>query len=392
MKITKVCQEYCIGCGLCKSEHAVEFTIESTGYLRPHFDKEEGINDFLINVCPISGTVNDSVAGSVWGEYTGAYGAYSSDADIRKKASSGGVLTTLAIFLLEKNYVDAIIHVVADEENPTETMCQISTTREDVLACCGSRYSISSPWLSLSQIVEKEKKYAAIGKPCDIMALRKLKNYNHAYDNILYLMSFFCAGLPSKAANEQLLYKLGCAKETCKKLTYRGNGWPGYTTAIDKDGKEYTMEYSSAWGGVLGRDVHPFCKVCLDGIGLAADIACGDGWYITQQQTPDFTEHDGRNIVLVRTGSGNDIYKEAVKSGYIVSENWEDVNQLEIIQKYQFTRRTTMQDRLRAYKMFFKPVPLYDGDRLKWLARKGNKKMQIKFFLGTVKRILQKRL
>ena len=392
MEITKVCQEYCIGCGLCKSEHSVDFTVESTGYLKPYFDKTEGLQDFLLNVCPVSGTVQDSVTGSVWGEYTGAYGAYSSDKDIRKKASSGGVLTSLAIFLLEKNYVDGIIHVAADEKNPTETVCQVSTSREDVLACCGSRYSISSPWLSLSEVIVKEKRYAAIGKPCDIMALRRLKKYNNSYDNILYLLSFFCAGLPSKAANEQLLSQLGCKKDACKKLTYRGNGWPGYTTAIDKDGKEYVMEYSSAWGGILGRDVHPFCKVCLDGVGLAADISCGDGWYITKEQTPDFTERDGRNVVFVRTESGNDIYKEAMECGYIVSENWEDITELEIIQKYQFTRRTAMQHRLKAYKMFFKPVPLYDTHKLKALSRKGNKKMQIKIFLGTVKRILQKRL
>lgn len=392
MNIRKICQEYCIGCGLCKSEHNVDFSIESTGYLKPHFKDMQDIEEFLYNVCPVNSMAQKSENVDVWGEYKKVYASHSTDESIRRKASSGGVLTALAIFLLEKKYVDAIIHVVVDEKAPTETKCQVSTTREEVFACCGSRYSISSPWLALSQIIEEGKRYAAIGKPCDIMALRRMKNYSQKYDNILYLMSFFCAGLPSKQANERLLEKLGCQRENCKSLTYRGNGWPGYTTAVDSEGKEYVMEYSKAWGGILGRDVHPFCKVCMDGIGLAADISCGDGWYITMEQKPDFTERDGRNVVFVRTEIGDRIYKEAVECGIIESEDWEDIRHLEIIQKYQFTRRTTMKDKLLAYKVFFKTKPKYDRQMLKVLSRKGDNKTHLRIFFGTVKRILQKRL
>lgn len=392
MKITEICQEYCIGCGLCKSEQSVEVSTEKNGYLKPQFEETDGMEKFLRNVCPVNGMARVEGTGDVWGESKGVFAAHATDDGIRKKASSGGVLTALAIFLLEKNYVDAIIQVTVDEKVPTETQCQVSTTREEVLACCGSRYSISSPWISLSQIVDEGKKYAAIGKPCDIMALRRMKEYSHKYDNILYLLSFFCAGLPSKQANERLLKELGCDKENCKSLTYRGNGWPGYATAIDNNDKEYVMEYSKAWGGILGRDVHPFCKVCMDGIGLAADISCGDGWYVTRDQTPDFTERDGRNIVFVRTGIGEKIYKDAVKYGAIESADWEEIGHLEIIQKYQFTRRTTMKDKICAYKLFFKTVPYYDKRMLKKLSQKGNYKERLRIFLGTVKRILQKRI
>ena len=391
MNVTKVCKEYCIGCGLCHSELGVEMKPNEKGFLQPEFQNDEETKRFLRDVCPVTDASTEAEY-PVWGKSKGAYAAFAKDGELRKKASSGGVITAMAVYLLESGVVDGIIHVKADEKQPTQTVCCISTTREEIEEGCGSRYSVSSPWSALSEMTESNKKYAAIGKPCDIKALRRLKETEGRYRNILYLLSFFCAGMPSKQANERLLQELGCAGEKCKSLTYRGNGWPGYATATDRTGKEHTMEYSKAWGGILGRDVHPYCRVCFDGIGEAADIACGDGWYISENQTPDFSEREGRNIVFVRTGLGEEIYQAAVSAGVIVSAEWDELNQLEIIQKYQFTRRTTMRERLFAYRIFGRRVPLYDKKKMAQLSKRGCKKEQFRIFLGTVKRILLKKM
>lgn len=391
MSITKVCDNYCIGCGLCNSELDISMKPGVKGFLQPEFQRNEETEQFLKKVCPVVDSSEEGIY-VPWGAEKGSYGAHAKDEVLRKKASSGGVLSALSIYLLEHNYVDGIIHVKANADTPTETICCISTTREEIENGCGSRYAISSPWLALSKMTDPDKRYAAIGKPCDIKALRKLKDAEGKYSNILYLLSFFCAGLPSKQANERLLQEIGCGKEACKSLTYRGNGWPGYATAVSKDGKEYVMEYSRAWGGILGRDVHPYCRVCFDGIGEAADIACGDGWYVSKNRTPDFSERDGRNIVFVRTDAGAEVYRAAVEAGAIVSTEWEDLSELEIIQKYQFTRRTTMRERLAAYRLLGRKVPCYNKKKIKELSKKGNKKERIRIFLGTSKRILLKKM
>lgn len=389
MNITKICREYCIGCGLCHSELGVKMVPDSKGFFRPEIPDNEEIKQFLSDVCPIIDTSKEC---SVWGKNNGVYAAFASDEKVRTRASSGGVITALAGYLLDVGSVDGVIHVKADEKEPTRTVCCVSITREEVENCCGSRYAISSPWMELSDVVDMSKRYMAIGKPCDIKALRRLKEKEGKYNNILYLVSFFCAGLPSKQANERLLSELGCAQKECVSLTYRGNGWPGEATAIDKNGKEYTMEYSRAWGGILGRDVHPYCRLCFDGIGEDADISCGDGWYISENQTPDFSEKAGRNIVFVRTDLGRDIYQAAVAAGAIVSTGWESLSQLEIIQKYQFTRRTTMRERIFAYRLLGRRVPIYDKTKMKKLSKKGSKKDQFRIFGGTIKRILLKKM
>lgn len=38
-----------------------------------------------------------------------------------------------------------------------------------------------------------------------------------------------------------------------------------------------------------------------------ADISCGDAWYLTQEGKPDFSEHEGCNVVFVRSSAGEDV-------------------------------------------------------------------------------------
>lgn len=390
MNNTDLCTEYCIGCGLCKSELETEFTQSDRGFIKPILKKDIDFS-FLENVCPVMDKQARKNGYPLWGEALKILSAYSADPDIRLKASSGGVLTALAIYLLESGEVDGIIQICADQDEPTRTVCTVSETREQVIACCGSRYSISSPWYNLSNQVKRDKKYAAIGKPCDISALKRLQNKYGKYTNIKYLLSFFCAGMPSKSANEKLLSQLGCSNTKCISLAYRGNGWPGYATAVNDAGKKYTMEYSKAWGEILGRDVNAFCRLCMDGIGEAADIACGDGWYIKDGK-PDFSEGEGRNLTFVRNEIGCKLIKDAEDSGYLVTEEWQDIEQLKTIQKYQYTRRTTMNARLSAYHMCNRKTPRYDKKTLREYAKSATMKEKVMIYLGTIKRIINRKI
>lgn len=392
MKTFDLCNEYCIGCGLCKSELHVNMEKNNKGFLHPLLTDDDKTQNFLEKVCPVCDTFSESNQMGIWGPYIKVYKGYSSDNEIRDKASSGGFLTAVSLYLLESGAVDGIIQIVADAKNPIETVVQVSTTREQILACCGSRYGISSPWMKLSECVEAGKKYAAVGKPCDIRALRRLQSYCSDYNSIIYLLSFFCAGLPSKNANINLLTALGCEKTACKSLTYRGNGWPGYVTAVDNNGKEYKMEYGQAWGGILGRDIHPFCRICLDGIGECADIACGDGWYMTSEGNPDFSEHPGRNVIFSRTEKGESLIQEAEKAGKVHVSTWEDMESLKKIQNYQYTRKATMNDKRKAYVIMQRIFPSYDPDKLREYSKMISMKKRLKIFLGTLKRILQKRI
>ena len=197
-------------------------------------------------------------------------------------------------------------------------------------------------------------------------------------------------GLPSEKAQENLLLQLGCETNSCKDLQYRGNGWPGFTTAVDENGKNYKMDYDTSWGKILGRDLMPACRFCLDGIGEMADVACGDAWYLTESGQADFSEHAGRNVIFARTKKGLELIRKAQEKQRIETKEYNNYeNSLIKIQKSQYERRIAMRARVLALKTMRKPYPVYSHKILKKYASKLTKGKQLRICLGTCKRIIK---
>ena len=179
----------------------------------------------------------------------------------------------------------------------------------------------------------------------------------------------------------------------CLSLSYRGNGWPGYTIVQKQDGTTCSMDYDSSWGNILGRDVRKSCRFCIDGIGEYADIVCADAWYTKENGQVDFSEHEGRNAIIVRTNSGASLLKAARDSGKIYYyEDNQYFRNFKNIQKYQFTRRGTLKSTLFAMRIACRKVPSYSKDKLIYLSKYVDILTQGKRFLGTLKRLLKKKI
>jgi coenzyme F420 hydrogenase subunit beta len=392
MKQIDYIRECCTGCGLCHSVNGVEFENDKRGFPIPHLKSIEGRG--YESICPVfqyEGKVNEF---KLWGEIKSAYSGYSNDPCVRHGASSGGALTELAIYLLASGTVDGVIHTGVSAVSPimTETFC--STTKEDVISHMGSRYSISMPLFNIISNIDKHKRYAFIGKPCDVAALKRYMAKESVLNKqIIITMSFFCAGIPSIDANLALLERMGCHEKELKSFQYRGNGWPGYATAISTNGETYQIDYRTAWGDYLGRDVRNICRYCMDGIGELADIVCADLWYLDKNNKPDFSEHEGRNIIICRTDIANKVLLETVHTDrLIVNDYMGEMDKFYKIQTYQFERRVTMRYRILALKIFRKFAPNYDHKLLKEANKFATKEMNWKIFKGTVKRILKGKL
>lgn len=385
---------YCTGCGLCHSVQGTELKTIAGGFPSADIKNDESL-DFYTSVCPVF-YYKEEGKHDVWGIIKKALVGYSADDVIRFQAASGGALTEICCYLLENNEVDAIIHTTFDPDDQTKTISYISTTIEQVMSRCGSRYGISVPLKNILQIVDKNKKYAFIGKPCDVMALRRYLDKNEKLKkNIIYLLSFFCAGEPSAKAQDELLKKMGTSREQCDNLTYRGNGWPGLTTAITKDGRELKMEYKIAWGQYLGRDIRYICRFCMDGTGDLADIVCADFWQLDSNNQPDFSEHEGRNIIIARTDIGKQLLDNTVKSGRIhVEEDFTSKidSEFHLYQPAQLKRKGTMKSSIMAMKLCGRDTPEYSKSFLDKYASHTKLKVKFDFFIGIIKRIIKGRL
>jgi coenzyme F420 hydrogenase subunit beta len=323
-----------------------------------------------------------------WGPVLGVWEGYASDPEIRFKGSSGGVVTALALFCLEKGLASAVLQVGAKADAPLENASFFSKSREELMACAGSRYAPAAPCEGLNRFEESDSPCVFIGKPCDVVALRKARATNAKLDrNVALAISIFCAGTPSMAGTSKILESLSIKPEEVGELRYRGCGWPGETVVKIKgcDGQSQ-MSYEQSWSNILTKYVSLRCRLCPDGTGELADISCGDPWY------RDAEANDaGHSIVLVRTEKGRQLLNKAVESGYVQLSKVEP-KVLPLSQKSLFMKRCNLWGRLLAMRILRVPVPKYRGFALfrNWLGLPAIGKMSS--VLSTFHRIITQRL
>lgn len=388
MNKKSIYEDYCTACGLCIEEAKVEFE-EKAGFDYPKLKTINQIQ-FCEKVCPVN-AINFKRADeiSLWGKYEGAYRAWSTDDTVRYKAASGGVTTSICVYLLKTQKIDYVLQIGEKNDDPLGIKLYCNDSPEKVKEYCASRYISGISYGDIHRYINADKKYAIVGKPCDIEAITNfLEIHPSLKKSIKYRLTFFCAGAPGRNANRRLFSELGVKEGAVKTVRYRGNGWPGLATVATKE-KEYTMPYIDSWNGILGRDIRKICKFCINGIGEVADISCGDLWYLNNEKKPIFEEKNGQNIVFARTTVGLKLLENAYTDGFIHLENYTDFSDFRYIQPNHAMKRSTMYGKIIGLKLLFRDVPLYDCKKLRQLAKDTNRLKIMKTVLGTIKRVMK---
>ncbi len=395
--------QLCCGCGLCAYLHPQSIKmVDSVKFgKRPFFIGQDDNNcGEGLRYCPgigldrsiIADDMSDTISSlfSEWGPILKIYEGHAVDEEIRYRGSSGGVITALSLFCVEKDGCEGTLHVKTDPNKPWLNTTSMSYNKNELLAGAGSRYSPASPCEQLSQVEQADGKIVIVGKPCDIAA-----TYNVSCDRQQLraktgaLIACFCAGTPSTQGTLKMLEEMQVDKQNLKKIRYRGYGWPGMTTAIDKHGvccgRELT--YAQSWGEVLQKFRQWRCYICPDHAGEFADIAVGDPWY-KEVEDGDI----GQSLILARTPRGVEIVERAIRAGYLDAV----LVSPELLPKSQENlakTRANLWGRLFALRMFMAPCPAYKNFSLfdSWKNTLAVKE-KIKSILSTGKRIFVKKL
>lgn len=381
----------CVGCGLCEGSGNAVMEENEEGFMRPVFNGGATF-DSVADFCPVVNlpTIYEE---NPWGRCEGAYLGWSANELIREKASSGGIVSAILKYALEKGYVDHVLHVGSDVAHPLYAAPVVSSNAEDVLRRSGSRYVSCSSVAGLSMVNEMEGRFAVVGRPCEIRALNAyLEKHGELASRVVLTLSFFCAGLPSRKAARRLLGKMGASEGTLASFSYRGDGWPGYATAILDDGRKLRLTYDESWGSVLGRDIEDYCKFCFDGVGEYADISAGDAWCANPDGTPNFSEGAGRNIVFARSRKGLELIEGAVRDGAVKLDSFSDWQYLKGIQKAQYERKCLLRSRLCVLRLFGKKTCSAKISDLKGYADRMPLSKKIKTALGLIKRLTTGRI
>ena len=384
----------CLGCGFCEaitSSPKCKMTLnEKTGFYVPLFKEEitHTEKETILSCCPAI-NVTGNYESTVWGKYKRIEEAWAADDEIRKKASSGGVISALAVFLIEQKKVDAILQVGVVENSYLYNELKVSRSRADVLKNVASRYAPALLFDKLKTLLDNsDESYAFIGKPCDIAGIKNfIKSYHEYKSRFKYFIALFCAGMPSYNGTKEAL-KLAGHNEEPYSLKYRGDGWPGFFEAKYKNHSSLKISYNDSWGKILGKHLGLRCKICPDGIGLLADISVGDSWN-TDDGYPNFEEAEGKSFVMVRTPKGEDLFNEAFRNACISIDHM-SVKRIKNIQPYQYQRRLLVGFRILPVQLYYFYLIRFKRLGIVKLMLKCNLKTGFKNLIGTTKRLVVK--
>lgn len=387
--------DLCTGCGncysACKKGGITLVNVEETG-IRPRFDTAAcaGCSDCL-SICPgysvdarlaVGPQPLASAADHEFGPALEVWEGYAADPEIRFQASSGGLLSALSLYCLERENMAFVLHAGMDESRPWTNKTVQSRNRSEILARTGSRYGPASPCDSLRSIEESGRPCVFIGKPCDAAGAMMLRRQRPELDRKLGLvLSFFCAGTPSSRGTIDLMKSLGCDLKDVASVRYRGEGWPGRFKVSTTNGLAHkSFSYDESWGR-LSNYTQFRCRLCPDGLGRVADIACGDAW---EQFAKD--GNPGRSIILVRTERGREILHRAKDAGYVTLEP-SNAPAIFAAQANLLGRRQEIFGRLLAMRVALIPIPKFAGFTLSDAWSKLPLLHKARTVLGTLRRI-----
>lgn len=396
--LEKVVQgETCAGCGLCAGvDPAIAMRRDARGFFRPEAvgKVREDSNALLGKACPgahISPWKEAPNRHPLWGPWWRCLTGHATDPEIRHKGSSGGVISALALHLLETGQADRVLQAAMDPLKPLETIAWQSTDRAGLVSAAGSRYAPASPLAGLMAELEKPGRLVFVGKPCDAGALRQLCDADAAIaERFVAILSFFCAATPSQRGTERIVEALGAVPNDIQRFRYRGEGWPGSAAAMLKDGQEKRMRYADSWGAILSKEVQFRCKICPDGVGGVADVAAADAWYGGEDGYPAFEEAEGRSLILTRTARGDALVMAAEADGRLATEPL-SIEEVVKMQPHQAHRRRHLQARALAVRLTGGFLPRMEGLDLDAASQGEPLLPRLKATAGLVRRILQGR-
>lgn len=347
-----VASNLCVGCGACTvvAPDVITMSLTKEGTYLPvaRFADgleavDKGIMESASKVCPFSDHAdNEDVIGvrhfsdtrhsDVTGYYRKIVAGHVVSGDFREKGTSGGMTSWVLFELLRRGEIDGVIHVGStfDELPAALSTYRISRTPEELFQGRKSRYHVQTLEDVLGQVKQEPGRYAVVGVPCFIKAVRLLTEADPTLnERIAFTLSLVCGHYKSVLYSEYLAWSSGVDSGAVKDIDYRhkepSRAPNRYCVRIsNRDGTETIRGVESIpmadWG--LGVFKLGACDYCDDIVGETADMTCGDAWL-----PPFMGDWKGANMAIARSPLAEKILEEGESEGMLDVIPWtaEDV-------------------------------------------------------------------
>jgi len=304
----------CTGCGTCAGVcpvDAISMRI-SNGLLLPTIKEDECTRcGVCVKCCPgysvdlkrlsleAFGRQSED---SFLGNFSACYVGHSNDEEIRFNSSSGGIVTQILLYALEKGLIDGALVVRMNANRPLEPEPFIARSREEVVSASGSKYCPVGTNAVLKKILSEKGRYAVVGLPCHMHGIRKAETvFEELKEKIVLHIGLFCGHTVDFMGTELLLKKFQIRKEDVAGIDYRGCGWPGFMSIRLRDGQDLKFRFNRGWNAYWNA-FSPFfftpfrCLMCPDQFNELSDISVGDAWL------PELLSNNhGESVIISRT-------------------------------------------------------------------------------------------
>lgn len=300
----EICEKNkCSGCLLCESvcsKGAVEIKTDEAGFLYPSVNEEKCISCGLCRKkCPVNYT---NVI-----PHKKAYAAYTTDKEIRKSSSSGGVFATLATAVLKEG--GAVFGAGYDSE--LQVLHKSAETPEELLQLMGSKYVQSNTrgiFKKVAAKLEEGRMVLFCGTPCQCAALR---NFVGEKENLL-IVDFLCHGVPSPVIWKKYLDENFNSPESASFRNKR-RGWQEFSMEVKhRDGVYSGSMYNDPYLRMFQTNSIVLRMSCHDcswkEIHHSSDITVADFWGLSKV-FPDMNDDKGCSAVLLRSEKGINAFK-----------------------------------------------------------------------------------
>jgi coenzyme F420 hydrogenase subunit beta len=246
------------------------------------------------------------------GPFKGLRSARTTDAQVAKQCTDGGVVTSLLLYLKDKGMIEAAL--VSKSKGPFQRAPFLAETREDILSAAGSHFDESFPVVELgsrystySPAMYQLKKLrgtsidriAMVGTPCQIRTVRKMQALGVIpADTIKYCFGLFC--WENFSFNELEKDELGREYDFRLADVIKVNVREEFSVHL-RGGRVIQIPLE-----VVDSLARPACLFCPDFSGEYSDLSFGG-----------LGSADGYTTVVIRSESGRDVYEKALGEGYI---------------------------------------------------------------------------
>ncbi len=240
----------------------------------------------------------DNLLGYYQGELLSAR---ATDAALRERSQDGGVVSAVLMYLLGNGEIDAAVVARTTDAGDWQPEPFVATTKEDLLAAAGSKYTQCPSVLGVADAFEAGyQNVALVGLPCHIEGMRKVQlsdAFQVGAERVKLLIGLFCTETFDRALLATTLDELGTSFDAVEKFNIRH----GRFIVTTKDGTEFTMPIKKM--RAFAREA---CNYCYDFAAEFADLSVGS-----------IGSEDGWSTVIVRSDAGKDVVKRAEEAGLI---------------------------------------------------------------------------